>query len=427
MATAADLVVVGGGLAGLVAGATAARSGRRVVLLEGRTTMGGRARSTEHHGFVLNEGAHALYLGGEALPVLRGLGVEPTGAPPALAGAMGLRGGKLGLLPAGPATLLRSPLLGVRGKARLGGLLSRIGRVDPAPLAGRTFASWLEEACPEPDARAVVASVARTATYANDPEHVSAGAVVTQLQRALHPGVLYLDGGWQRLVDGARAAAVRAGADLRPGTKVERVVPGPRPLVVTSGEELPAASVVLAGLAPAAVAALLDGASPTAATWAEDVRPSRAAALDVCLPTPWTGPTSVVLGIDEPVYLSVHSVAQVAPEGSSLVSLLRYLHPDEPGDAERDRGSLGALLDLVRPGWRADAVDVRFQHRLTAAHDVPAAMHGGLAGRPGPAVPDVDGVWLAGDWVGPVGMLADASVASAVAAVRAANVAAVSA
>ena len=398
-----------------------------MVLLEGRTTIGGRARTTEHHGFLLNEGAHALYLGGEALPILRELGIEPTGAPPALDGAMGLRGGALGLLPAGPGTLLRSPLVGVRGKARLGGLLSRLGRVDPAPLARRTLASWLQEACPEPDARAVVASVARTATYSNDPEQVSAGAVVAQVQRALGPGVLYLDGGWQRLVDGVRAAAVEAGVELRLGAKADRVVPGRRPVVVAAGEELAATSVVLAGLAPAAVAGLLDGASQAAATWGEGVRPSRVAALDVCLPAPWAGRTSVILGIDEPVYLSVHSVAQVAPEGASLVSLVRYLPPDEPADAEADRRSLEVVVDLVRPGWRGEAIDVRFQHRLMAACDVPRASTGGLAGRPGPSVPDVDGVWVAGDWVGPVGMLTDASVGSAVAAARAATEATVAA
>ena len=41
------------------------------------------------------------------------------------------------------------------------------------------------------------------------------------------------------------------------------------------------------------------------------------------------------------------------------------------------------------------------------------AAAGGTAGRPGPAVPGVRGLFVAGDWVGAEGLLADASVASA--------------
>jgi pyruvate/2-oxoglutarate dehydrogenase complex dihydrolipoamide dehydrogenase (E3) component len=36
-----------------------------------------------------------------------------------------------------------------------------------------------------------------------------------------------------------------------------------------------------------------------------------------------------------------------------------------------------------------------------------------LKGRPRPDVPGVEGLYVAGDWVGPEGMLADASMASA--------------
>ncbi len=74
-----DVAVVGGGLAGLVAAATAARQGRRVVLLDARV-VGGRARSTDRRGFRFNQGAHALYDAGEARPILLDLGVRAAPA-----------------------------------------------------------------------------------------------------------------------------------------------------------------------------------------------------------------------------------------------------------------------------------------------------------------------------------------------------------
>ena len=43
---------------------------------------------------------------------------------------------------------------------------------------------------------------------------------------------------------------------------------------------------------------------------------------------------------------------------------------------------------------------------------IPTAANGGLAGRPGAEVPGLPGAFVAGDWVGPVGMLADAALAS---------------
>jgi hypothetical protein len=42
-----------------------------------------------------------------------------------------------------------------------------------------------------------------------------------------------------------------------------------------------------------------------------------------------------------------------------------------------------------------------------------SAQDGGLAGRPGPQVAGTTDLFVAGDWVGPQGMLADASLASA--------------
>jgi thioredoxin reductase len=57
---------------------------------------------------------------------------------------------------------------------------------------------------------------------------------------------------------------------------------------------------------------------------------------------------------------------------------------------------------------------------MVVAGSLPTATRGGLAGRPAVSDTGVPGVWMAGDWVGPVGHLLDASVASAEAAATAA-------
>jgi hypothetical protein len=51
--------------------------------------------------------------------------------------------------------------------------------------------------------------------------------------------------------------------------------------------------------------------------------------------------------------------------------------------------------------------------RIAAVGWLPTAAAGGLAGRPGPSAAGLAGLYLAGDWIGPAGFLADASFASA--------------
>jgi len=57
----ADAIVVGGGLAGLVAAARLAEAGADVTLIERRATLGGRVRTREVDGFTLDRGFQVLF------------------------------------------------------------------------------------------------------------------------------------------------------------------------------------------------------------------------------------------------------------------------------------------------------------------------------------------------------------------------------
>src|SRR5512141_1985159 len=94
----AEVIVIGGGLAGLMAALTAARAGRRTVVLERGEALGGRAQTQEWKGFKLNLGAHALFKAGKAYTLLHELGLLPEGTEPNPKGRT-LREGRLNLLP----------------------------------------------------------------------------------------------------------------------------------------------------------------------------------------------------------------------------------------------------------------------------------------------------------------------------------------
>ncbi|NOT60403.1 MAG: FAD-dependent oxidoreductase, partial [Acidobacteria bacterium] len=61
MPTTSNVIIIGGGLAGLTAAVTLARANRRVTLLEKAAQLGGRAMTSHESGFAFNLGPHALY------------------------------------------------------------------------------------------------------------------------------------------------------------------------------------------------------------------------------------------------------------------------------------------------------------------------------------------------------------------------------
>ena len=200
METSFDVVVVGAGLAGLAAGATAARAGRRVLIVDGHSA-GGRARTDERNGFRFNQGAHALYLGGHAARVLGDLGVGvPPGASPST-DQWGVAGSKV--LPFSAGKALRSTLLDTVGKAQLARFVRTLRSLESSTLADRSAEAWLTGLDLRPGATAILRTLAHVASYADDLTAISADAVAAQIQLAISDGVRYLDG-WQVLVGSRR-------------------------------------------------------------------------------------------------------------------------------------------------------------------------------------------------------------------------------
>jgi phytoene dehydrogenase-like protein len=412
------IVVVGGGLAGLATAALLARDGARVTLLERASALGGRAQTTRAGDFHLNLGPHALYRSGAGVRILTELGVSYRGGIPKASGGCALDRGRVDVLPGGFVSLLTTGLFGLAGKLEAASLLSGVGRIDAAEFDRATVREWSSTRVRHPDVRRLLEALVRLATYADVPETMSAGLAIRQLQMAIASNVLYLDGGWQTLVHGLRASAEAGGVHVRTAAAVAELeragdgrITGVR---LRDGTLLPAGAVVLALDAPAAATLLPDG---PVRRYARSAMPVAAACLDVALAGLPRPRLTFALGIDEPLYYSVHSaVARLAPDGCALVHVARYLAPcpdDAAPDPKATERQLEDVLDRLQPGWRDVVVERRFLPRMVAASALPRATDAGLAGRPGPLVPEAPGLYVAGDWVGPEGWLADGALASA--------------
>ena len=407
------VIVVGGGLAGLTAAAYLARGGTRVTVVEQARELGGRARTSVEDGFSFNLGPHAVYLAGAGAKALDELGIPYEGGQPG-GGSFVQHDGKLHTLPEGLVSLVSTGLFGLREKMEIASFLTSLQGVDVAPLTRIRFADWLAGQMRTTGARNLVTMLARISTYTHPAADMSAGAAVRQMQLAFQKNVRYVNGGWQTLVDALRRQVETHGGEIVSGVSVRSLArdSAARGIVLESGECWAADAVVLAG-SPRMVANL------TGIThWAATRLPVRAACLDLALSQLPQPSRKAAFGMDEPLYASVHSsVAKLAPEGAALIHLARYggLQGREAGQV---RSQLENLLDQLQPGWRNYVVKTRFLPDLTVSNAAVLASQDGMAGRPPVAVPGVQGLFLAGDWVGPEGMIADASFASGRAAAK---------
>lgn len=399
-ATEIDVAVVGGGLAGLTAAAFAARAGAAVRLLDARSDLGGRARTAVHDGFHFNEGPHALYKASEGAAVLQELGITPRGGNPPLHRSRLSLDGRLRKAP--PRRALSQFLGLVR---RLGADRRDLGLVHVSAQ------EWIEGRVSDPVGRQFAASAVRLSSYIGDLSTFSADAAAAQLRAALR-GVTYLHSGWSQLVSALGGVARAGGATIDAGTKVTTIdADGDRFAIrFGDGQRVVARSVVIAAGGPDAAARLVGGRSASLDAAAAASVPVYAACLDLGLRQLPKPSTRFVLGIDTPTYASVHTPGAHLADHGHVVHLMYY----EPVD-DIDVCDLEALADELQPGWRDDEAARQIGRRRVVAFDRPQP-GSGLAGRPGPIVEDLPGVFVAGDWVGPTDLLGTAAITSGKAA-----------
>ena len=436
------VVIVGGGLTGLAASVYLARAGCSVTIFERRRVHGGRAITHLRQGYRFNLGPHAVYRGGASSIVYRELGIPVRGGSPPNK-AIALNAGTRSALPVAPFSLLTTSLLSAGGKFEMAKLMVRLRFLDPARFADMTVREWLDANIANEMLRKVIETLIRVSTYSDAPERQSAAIALAQLKIATK-GVLYMDEGWQKLVDAMHSNAVTSGVNFVTSSHVVRVLHEDNvvrsielgeleldlrndtlsvgvPLLPADdehGARIPADTVLLA-VDPGTARAIagddvIDG----------DFTPVTATCLDVALSRLPVEKNVLAFGVDRPLYFSVHSKwAQLTPKGGALIHVMKYrkeraaIQDDEfdqdarasrRAEVSADEAELEKVIDELQPGWRDVLVHRRFLPSMTVSN---ALVMPGMK-RHTPQT-KVRGLYVAGDWVGDNGLLSDAALFSA--------------
>ena len=410
MAQKWDIVIIGGGLAGYVAANYLAKSKLSILLLEKGNKSGGRARTNIVKNHYFNFGPHALYKKGKATSILEELNIKLSGRSPKLGGYL-VENDQKYAAPFTPLSLFSTQFL--HGKQRLEwtAVLLKVISTDPKALKEYTFEQWVKQSTPSEKVQSLLFLLSRLATYCHAPERVSAKMMVTQIKSVMN-GVVYIDGGWQTIIDQLHNKAVIGGITIQTHTMVKEIHPLEREnfQLILSSDEAINSRYVLSTVGPKELSQMIIKNEPSPQIDAFNHIPSiQGASLDVAL-THLPNPNLLfAMGITEPYYYSVHShYARLSKDkNSTVLHVFKYFHPDEQIDTKLVKNELQNFLEKIQPGWKKHEIASRFIPKITVNQRLPQIDDEKRFLR---SETDIEGLYIAGDWTSSDHILANAAV-----------------
>ena len=221
-----EVVIVGGGLAGLSAAALLSKQGKKVLVLE-RGQLGGRAVTMNIKGFSFNFGSHAIY--GRDVSILKKMEKEldlkidwrdfsPTKAKYEV-------DGELTAVPSNIKGLFRTKILSDAGKIKFAftvlKTLAKIEKGHPHMSIGK----WMETKGIASDVKDMMLTLAGSNFFTNEPEKIPSDVYFEYYRNLFKTSkaVSYIGGGWQSLINQFVQVIEENGGVIRTKAKVDGV------------------------------------------------------------------------------------------------------------------------------------------------------------------------------------------------------------
>lgn len=408
-----DVAIIGGGLAGLTAANFLVREGKKVVVLEKSNRVGGRAITNNKNGVLMNLGAHALNIDGKAMKVLTDFGISFSGGNASKSvNTQGIWKNKVYTIPTDFRSVLSSSLLTWKGKIVFSKLMLKLMKSNFDSIPDISLSDWAEAEISDPMVRHIFYSLCRLSTYISAPTLLLAKPVLKQVKRGLNTGVLYVDGGWETIIQKLKLLAIEGGTEIIYSKNVIEIEHHEhhQSIRCSDGELYNVPDCIIAAPPKEALKMVNGSDNTTLRTWVNQSIPVTASCLDLGvkkLPNP---ENQFAIGLDQSLYFTNQSrSSKLSDDGILVVSLVKYHDPMESINVQENRAQLESVMDLLHPAWRNEVVVKQFLPKITVVHDFP---HVKRKNNPGPSIPQMKGIYIAGDWCGHEEILADAAVES---------------
>ena len=425
MAVKADVVIIGGGLAGLTAAALLCGKGLNLAIIEQEGDLGGRLRSIARDGFHLDAGLHCFHYGeqgpiGELNQALE-LGLSFLHERDSIY----ILDGKDRMVVPAEADSNPSDVPGFtpRQAERIRKWFAGVMQTDPAPWKEKTVTEYLDETAADDKLVRSYAGALCLSLLGQNPDRVSAGLLIEHSRAVGHPGfhVSSIAGGPGRLID---ALSARIGTDhvsIMLGCKVDEIEIEDKNVrrVVTASEEYYPNAVIFTG--PVQALPPLLGGDKVSGSFKRACRktvPVAGIAVEMGLTSAISTIRGVMVDPEEGVIGRFPSNLDptLAPEGGQISSWLALVPPQDLQDVKLARNHIMRLRRVIKRQFPEMAELVKWERlRVIPLLAGSAPTPGQAAEKKMPAtVKGLNNLFLAGDAIGATGILSGAAVSSAV-------------
>ncbi|GAA0354528.1 phytoene desaturase family protein [Bacillus horti] len=414
-----DVIIVGGGLAGLSAAATLAKKGKKVVVLE-RATLGGRAVTINMKGFAFNFGAHAIY--GRDSSYLRRLEKEldiqidwrdfnPDKAKYGI-------GEGLTDVPVNVKGLFKTKLLKASDKVKFTyeilKTMTKVEKGDPHI----SISKWMEDKEVNEEVREMMLTLASSNFFTRQSEQIPSDVFFKYYSRLFttQKPVAYIGGGWQALIQELERVILENDGMILQKTKAESVLTEDARITgvqtskgVVMGEEfvfcIPPTDLVKVFEETKITDSLKQYASYS---------PSYVYVYDIGLKNRVDVPYSYIYDKQSKIFITDISYYDetCTPPGGQLLQAIAYLNEEDLKNKDvldEYHAKIEALYDQHFSGWREELVIPRVSKRAIAQQLKWVMTQQALP----VFLPDYRNLFFAGDWCEGQGQLSELSFSSA--------------
>lgn len=408
-----DVIIIGGGIAGLSLGALLSNKGINISLYEKSNRLGGRAQVWEHEGYLVDHGLHGFRRGrrGEAAKVAKELGIKLKFIPPGAIKILDEEG--FHAFPSGVGGAIKTKVLTVKEKLKfIRFLLKDVRKMDlkSEETYRKSVNEYLDEINASESLRKLFRLVSLSAIIVDDLEHASLGELLSILRLVLKARLRFghnveiIKGSWKSLIDLLVSKIEESGSEIFLKKKVDSIIIESNQVAgIKCGDEVINSRVVVCAVPAQHLFDILDERlfSPEYVKKCKNLIPISGIVFDFGLETKISKMKGLFLTQD-PIGMGQFTSnidPSVAPEGKQLLSYLLLAKREELKDKQRveELQELGRkTLFKLFPELESN-IEWERSLRLEIVDGVELRVDQTIYDRPDLKIPNFDNLYLIGD------------------------------